>query len=82
MNEKCIKCIFIGCHFENKDYTLYDLVSKKLIISRDVIYDKREDYTPNEKAKNIEIDLNKSNLLVNDAGEEDSHFIFHVPDES
>ena len=36
LNEKGVKCIFIGYSLESKAYTLYDPITKKIIISRDV----------------------------------------------
>ena len=36
MDDKGVKCIFIGYSSESKAYRLYDPITKKIIISRDV----------------------------------------------
>ena len=36
MDDKGVKCIFIGYSLESKAYRLYDPINKKIIISRDV----------------------------------------------
>ena len=36
LDDKGVKCIFIGYNLESKAYRLYDLINKKIIISRDV----------------------------------------------
>ena len=39
LDEKSNKCIFIGYSNESKAYKLYNLMSGKVIINRDVIFD-------------------------------------------
>ena len=36
LDDKGVKCIFIGYNSESKSYRLYDPIDKKIIISRDV----------------------------------------------
>ena len=36
LHEKYVKCIFMGYILESKAYRLYDLINKKIIISRNV----------------------------------------------
>ena len=39
LDDKSIKCIFVGYSNGTKGFKLYDLITKKLIIDRDVIFD-------------------------------------------
>ncbi|KAJ0566009.1 putative RNA-directed DNA polymerase [Helianthus annuus] len=39
LDDKSHKCIFLGVSIESKAYRLYDPITKKLVISRDVIFD-------------------------------------------
>ncbi|GJU26156.1 retrovirus-related pol polyprotein from transposon TNT 1-94 [Tanacetum coccineum] len=39
LDDKSKKCVFIGVSEESKAYRLYDLVSKRIIVSRDVVFD-------------------------------------------
>lgn len=38
---KSKKCIFIGYNIESNAYKIYDLVNKKIVISRDVVFDEK-----------------------------------------
>lgn len=38
LDNKSLKCIFVGCSSQTKDYLRYSIESKKLIISRNVIF--------------------------------------------
>ena len=42
LDDKSIKCIFVGYNNETKGHRLYDPITKKLIISHDVILMKIE----------------------------------------
>ena len=42
LDEKSKKCVFLGVSDESKAYRLYDPVSKKIIISKDVIFQEDE----------------------------------------
>ena len=42
LDEKSKKCVFLGASDESKAYKLYDLVSKKITISKDVIFQEDE----------------------------------------
>ncbi|GAU31045.1 hypothetical protein TSUD_214810 [Trifolium subterraneum] len=46
---KSVKCVHLGISDESKAYKLYDPVSKKIIISRDVIFDETKGWDWNEK---------------------------------
>ena len=39
MDKKCEKCIFVGYSDETKGYRLYNPITKKLIIRRDIVFD-------------------------------------------
>jgi hypothetical protein len=39
LDEKSVKCIFIGYSIETRSYRLFDPQEKKVIISRDVVFD-------------------------------------------
>jgi len=41
LDDKSKKCVLLGVSDESKAYELYDLVSKKIIISKDVIFERR-----------------------------------------
>lgn len=38
LDDKSMKCILLGVNKESKAYRLFDPVSKKIVISRDVIF--------------------------------------------
>ena len=39
MDDKAIKCIFLGYSAESRDYRLYKPSSRRVVVSRDVIFD-------------------------------------------
>lgn len=38
LDDKSIRCVLLGVSDESKAYRLFDLVSKKIIVSRDVVF--------------------------------------------
>ena len=42
LDDKCRKCVFLGVSDESKAWRLYDPVSKKIIISKDVVFEEDE----------------------------------------
>jgi hypothetical protein len=44
LDDKSVKCIFIGYNIETRSYKLFDPQAKKEIISRDVVFDKQVIY--------------------------------------
>lgn len=42
LDDKSIRCVFFGVINESKVYRMFDLVGKKIIISRDVVFDENE----------------------------------------
>ena len=41
LDDNSVKCIFVGYSVETKGYRLYNPLTKKLIISRDVVFDEK-----------------------------------------
>jgi hypothetical protein len=44
-----VKCIFMGYSMETKRYRYYDPLTKKLIVSRDVLFDEKNAWNWNEQ---------------------------------
>lgn len=44
LDDKSKKCVFLGVSDESKAYKLYDPVTKKIIISKDVIFEEKESW--------------------------------------
>ena len=38
MDDKAVKCIFVGYNFKSKGYFLYHPQSKRILVSRDVVF--------------------------------------------
>ncbi|KAK1587882.1 hypothetical protein Q3G72_017858 [Acer saccharum] len=51
LDDKGVKCVFLGVSEESKVYKLYNLVTKRIIISRDVIFDKEHAWDWNDTEK-------------------------------
>ncbi|CAL2272145.1 unnamed protein product [Prunus armeniaca] len=60
LDDKGVKCVFIGVNKESKAYKLYGPITHKVIISRDVLFDEEKtwDWNSNEKMS-ISVDLNE-----------------------
>ncbi|PNY17673.1 hypothetical protein L195_g014421 [Trifolium pratense] len=57
LDPKSIKCIHLGVSEESKAYKLYDPVQKKIIISRDVVFDEKQGWNWNEKGERQQTQL-------------------------
>lgn len=42
LDDKSIKCIFVGCSNKIKGFILYDPITKKVITSHNVIFNKKK----------------------------------------
>ena len=51
LDDKGVKCIFLGVSEESKTYRLYNLVTKRIIVSRDVIFDEEHAWDWNNTGK-------------------------------
>ncbi|GAU51653.1 hypothetical protein TSUD_414750 [Trifolium subterraneum] len=49
LDSKSIQCILLGLSEESKGYKLYDPVSKRIIVSRDVIFDESKGWNDDQK---------------------------------
>jgi hypothetical protein len=62
LDDKSIKCIFIGYSIETRSYRLFDPQAKKVIISRDVVFDEHGIYQP----ENVQTKLRKNGVDIGD----------------
>jgi hypothetical protein len=58
LDDKSVKCIFIKYSIETRSYRLFDHQAKKVIISRDVVFDEKGIYQP----KHVQIELRKDEV--------------------
>ena len=49
LEDKSLKCVFLGVSETSKAYKLYDPLTKKVVVSRDVIFDEKKIWTWEEK---------------------------------
>jgi hypothetical protein len=63
LDDKIVKCIFIGYSIEKISYMLFDPQAKKVIISKDVVFDEHGIFQP----KNVQIELSKYVVDIGDA---------------
>jgi hypothetical protein len=49
LDPKGVKCVHLGISNESKDYKLYDPLHKKIIVSRDVVFDESKGWNWNDK---------------------------------
>lgn len=68
LDEKSKKCVFLGVSDESKAYRLYDPVSKKIIISKDVIFQEDECWNWGKSNEECRSDV----LKWNDDGDENN----------
>ena len=53
LDDKSIECVFLGLIRESKVYRMYDPVSKKIIISKDVVFKEDKKWEWSETTKEI-----------------------------
>ena len=56
LDPKAEKCIFIGYSLEQKGYRCYNPVTRKLCVSRDVVFDEMSSWYGAEKTSGIDYD--------------------------
>ena len=66
LDNKSTKCIFLGVSEESKAYRLYNPVTKKIVISRDVIFVENEKWSWNEAKKDTSSAVESSDDEVPD----------------
>jgi hypothetical protein len=73
LDDKSIKCIHLGVSEESKAYKLYDPEKKKIIISRDVVFEERKGWNwSNSDTKQVSddddsaVDIEETNESIHD----------------
>ncbi|KAL0424085.1 UNVERIFIED_CONTAM: Retrovirus-related Pol polyprotein from transposon TNT 1-94 [Sesamum radiatum] len=64
LDENSVKCIFVGYSLETKGYRFYNPKAKKLLISRDVVFDEKSTWNGSELQIN-EATIQDDNELTN-----------------
>ena len=78
LDDKFEKCIFVGYSESSKAYKLYNPITKKIIISKDLKFNEEESWDwdiHEKKQKSVCVDMEKNNGVQNDdieGNEEDS----------
>jgi hypothetical protein len=62
LDSKSIKCVHLGLSEESKAYKLYDPIEKKIIISRDVVFDESNGWDWDNKDKRKTVSTNIENV--------------------
>ena len=44
LDDKSRKCVFVGVNEESKAWRLYDSISKKIIVNKDVVFEEEESW--------------------------------------
>jgi hypothetical protein len=57
LDSKSTKCVLLGVSEESKAYKLYDPVSRKIIVSRDVVFEESKGWNYDEKTKTGMIEM-------------------------
>lgn len=57
LDNKSFKCVLLGLSEESKAYRLYDPVSKKIVVSRDVVFDENERWDWKKSAEEMKNDI-------------------------
>jgi transposase InsO family protein len=72
MDNKSIKCVHLGVSDESKAYKLYDPTRKKILISKDVVFEENKSWNWNNGGNK---DIVQKNSHENDAGNTDDEKI-------
>jgi hypothetical protein len=73
LDDKSIKCVLLGLSEESKAYKLYNPIDRKIIVSRDVIFEESKGWNWNENNTDKEVTEHVSDSeveLQNDQGED------------
>lgn len=57
LDEKSHKCVFLGISEESKAYRLYDPTAKRVIVSRDVVFEENESWNWRRSDKDVRSDV-------------------------
>lgn len=57
LDDKSTKCVLLGVSEESKAYRLYNPISKKIIIRRDVVFEEGEHWDWGRSVKEIKLDV-------------------------
>jgi hypothetical protein len=78
LDNKSVMCIHLGVSDESKAYKLFDPLNKKIIISRDVVFDENKSWDwVNKSVRKYDDEISEigesQNEVVNDESAEDNH---------
>lgn len=63
LDDKGVKCIFLGVSEESKAYRLFNPITKKIIISRDVVFDEENSWDWNDTGKQqVQVNLDEGRV--------------------
>lgn len=62
LDDKSVKCIFNGYNIETRSYKLFDPEAKKVIISKDVVFDEKGVYHPEQ----VQLELKNDAVIIGD----------------
>jgi len=68
LDNKSVKCVLLGINEESKAYSLYDPLSQKVIVSRDVVFNEEESWSWDDthtEAIQASLDWNDTNINNN-----------------
>ena len=57
LDDKSITCVLLGFSEESKGYRLYNTSTKKIVVSRDVVFEETKGWNRNQNQENIETEL-------------------------
>lgn len=57
LDDKSFNCVLLGVSEESKDYRLYDPAFKKIVISRDVVFEEDESWNWGKSSKEASLDV-------------------------
>lgn len=64
LDEKCEKCIFVGYSSQSKAYKLYNPVSGKIMVNRNVVFNEDASWNFNSGNKSSNIQLFPSDVII------------------